>query len=258
MPRATILFADDNSEFRETHTELLVGEGYKIIPAATPEEARGILDQGQVDLAILDLRLVDDRDDRDISGLIIARETARSIPKIILTMHDTYEVVRETLTLDLQDPSSVVRFVSKKEGTKALLAAIRSILRSDIREFERTLSDISAQLQQDYEEGKYQAKANYRASARLALLGVLLVLAGVALTPAVRLDIGLVVATGGVVTAAVSYLFFKRVDVATRRMEKYHSDWLQFQEWEMLLATCDKIASPESKEEAKLKVIKRS
>jgi len=257
MARIRILFVDDNPSSLKARSELLEAAGYQVVPAATPDEAKGILNQGQMDLAIFDLRLIDDTDEKDISGLTLAEETDRSIPKIILTSYPTYESVREAFAPDLQDLPPAVAFVAKQDGPEALLAAIRRALRSDIRVVERTLSDISAQLQQDYEEGKYQAKVNYRASTSLALLGVLLILAGVALTLAVRLDAGLVVAMGGVVTTVVSYLFFKRVDVATRRMENYHSDWLQLQEWEILLATCDKIASSEGKEEAKLKVIKR-
>ena len=256
MARIRILFTEDDSDFLKVRAEFLERKGYQVIPATTPDEAKRILKQEQVDLAILDLRLMDDADEKDISGLILAKETARLIPKIILTSYPTYESVREALAPDLQDLPPAVAFVAKQEGPEALLAAIRRALRSDIRMVERTLSDISAQLQQDYEEGKYQAKVNYRASTSLALLGVLLILAGVALTLTVRLDTGLVVTMSGAVTAAVSYLFFRRVDVATRRMEKYHSEWLQLQRLEMRLAACDEIASPESKEEAKLEVIR--
>ena len=257
MARIKILFADDDPGFLKARAEFLGGKGYQVIPAATPVEARRILEQGQVDLAILDLRLTDDADEKDISGLVLAEGTAHSIPKIILTQYPTYEHLREALAPDLQDLPSAVDFVAKQEGPEALLATIRRTLRSDIRVFERNLSDISAQLQQDYKEGQYQAKVSYRASISLALLGVLLILAGVALTLVVRLDVGLIVTTSGIVTAAVSYLFFKRVDGATGRMDRYHSDWLQLQEWEMLLAACDKIDSPETKEKAKLEVIKR-
>jgi len=256
MARIRILFTDDDPDSLKARSELLEAKGYQIVPAATPDEAKRILNQGEVDLAILDLRLVDDTDEKDISGLTLAKETSRSIPKIILTSFPKYESLREALAADLQDLPPAVAFVAKQEGPEALLATIRRALRSKIRVFERDFSDRSVQLQQNYEEAKYQTKANYRASAGLALLGVLLILAGVVLTLAVRLDTGLVVVMGGVVTAAVSYLFFKRYDIATRRMEKYHSELLQLQQLEMLLAACDEIASPESKEEAKLEIIR--
>lgn len=57
MTKTIILFADNDRDFRETRTAFLEREGYKVLPAANPTEARRSLEQDGVDLAILDIRL---------------------------------------------------------------------------------------------------------------------------------------------------------------------------------------------------------
>ena len=65
MPTATVLFADNFVEFLKTRSEFLEDAGYRVIPATNPVEAREMLEQGGIDLAILDVRLRDDDDDKD-------------------------------------------------------------------------------------------------------------------------------------------------------------------------------------------------
>ena len=97
MPKATILFADNDPDFLKTRSEFLEQEDYLVIPAGDPTEARRKLETGRIDLAIVDIRLVNDDDEKDTSGLVLAMEVARSVPKIILTGFPSYEYVREVL-----------------------------------------------------------------------------------------------------------------------------------------------------------------
>jgi DNA-binding NtrC family response regulator len=90
--KATILFADNHTHFLNTRKEFLERAGYRVITADNLEAARRILEGGQIDLAILDIRLVDDDDEKDTSGLTLARETNRFVPKIILTRFPTPDV----------------------------------------------------------------------------------------------------------------------------------------------------------------------
>lgn len=124
MPKATILFADNDPDFLRTRSEFLEQEGYLVVPAADPTEARRKLEVGGIDLAILDIRLVDDDDEKDVSGLTLAKEVARTVPKIILTGFPSYEYVREALRPQLDGLPAAVGFVAKQEGTEALLDAI--------------------------------------------------------------------------------------------------------------------------------------
>jgi DNA-binding NtrC family response regulator len=126
---ATILFADNDPDFLATRKEFLEQEGYFVIPAQTTVEAERVLDQGNVDLAILDLRLVDDDDEKDISGLTLAKALAyRDIPKIILTGFPSHEVVRGALREGLDSLRPVVDLLAKEEGPQAMLTAVSQAL----------------------------------------------------------------------------------------------------------------------------------
>jgi hypothetical protein len=76
-------------------------------------------------VAVVDIRLVDDTDEKDVSGLTLAKETDPSIPKIILTGFPTYDAVREALGPSLNGLPLAVGFVAKNEGLYKLLAAIQ-------------------------------------------------------------------------------------------------------------------------------------
>ncbi|MGA9349745.1 MAG: TIR domain-containing protein [Anaerolineae bacterium] len=128
MAKGTILFADNDLHFLKTRAEFLEQEGYLVVPATNVTEARRKLEIGGIDLAIIDIRLEDDDDEKDTSGLVLARDVARSVPKIILTGFPSYEYVREALRPQLDGLSAAVDFVTKQEGPEAMLAAVERFL----------------------------------------------------------------------------------------------------------------------------------
>ncbi len=128
MAKATILFADNDLDFIRTRSEFLEQEGYLTVPAANLTEARRKLELGSIDLAIIDIRLNDDDDEKDISGLSLAREVARAVPKIILTGFPSYEYVRQALKPQLTGWPVAIDFVTKQEGPEALVQAIQCAL----------------------------------------------------------------------------------------------------------------------------------
>lgn len=127
----TILLADNDIEFLKTQREILEAEGYSVIPAASLLEAKRILKARQVSLLILDIRLIDDDDEKDVSGLILAKEIGRAVPKIILTRFPTYEAVRDALGPTVDGLSSADNFIAKQEGADALLLAVRKVMASE-------------------------------------------------------------------------------------------------------------------------------
>ena len=139
MAKATILFADNDYDFLETRSEFLEDEGYAVLKARSPEEARNILDRGRVQLAILDIRLTDDRDGGDISGLELAQEAAyRSIPKIMLTGFPNVEAVRIALRHRIDELPPAVDYISKKgeegkKGAEVLIEAVERAFASHVR-----------------------------------------------------------------------------------------------------------------------------
>jgi DNA-binding NtrC family response regulator len=130
VTKATILFADNDLDFLRTRAEFLEQEGYRVILAADPTEARRVLEQGGIDLAILDIRLLNDDDEKDTSGLTLAKEVARAVPKFILTGFPSVDAVREALQTQLDGLPAAVDFVSKQEGAEELLRVIKETLAS--------------------------------------------------------------------------------------------------------------------------------
>jgi DNA-binding response OmpR family regulator len=120
-----ILFADNDTSFLETRAGFLSDAGYEILLAQSPAEAEQKLSQERVHLAVLDIRLENDLDERDLSGLVLAKKhDYRHIPKIILTRYPTYENVREALGDTVNGLPPAVRFVAKQEGSQALVQAV--------------------------------------------------------------------------------------------------------------------------------------
>ncbi|MBM3272525.1 response regulator [Candidatus Kaiserbacteria bacterium] len=125
MPNQRILLADNDPEFLNTCAEFLVSAGYKVVKAPDLEGARRVLEESWVHLAILDLRLINDEDEKDMSGLVLASESTSPVPKIMLTKYQTWEAVRESLGPVIRDTPPAAGFVAKQEGLEELLRCVR-------------------------------------------------------------------------------------------------------------------------------------
>ena len=129
-----VLFADNDPDFLDTRAEFLEQAGYRVRKAYTLAQARHLLAEAHLHLAILDLRLEDDDDEKDISGLILASEPAfRPVPKIILTGFPTYHAVRQALGPALDPLPPAVDFLAKQEGPEALIQAVERAFTQHVR-----------------------------------------------------------------------------------------------------------------------------
>lgn len=137
MTQTTILLADNNEIFGKVRAELLEANGYKVIIALNPAEAEEILAKGGIDLAILDMRLTNDEDDSDNSGLKVAKDIAPLIPKIILTGFPTYNNAREALREGQAGNPIALDYLSKSDGPGALISAIEKIVENYLQIKER-------------------------------------------------------------------------------------------------------------------------
>ena len=133
MSKITLLLADNDQDFLIICGEYLEKAGYHIILAHGREEARHLLETTNIHLAILDLRLTDDTDERDLSGLILAETTAWQVPKIILTKFPTYQDVVRALKLDARQLPPAVDFVDKREGLDKLRQSIKESLSRSVQ-----------------------------------------------------------------------------------------------------------------------------
>lgn len=116
----TIAVVDDDSEIRELLTRLLKDGGYAVAPASNGPALRSLLDEGGIDLVLLDLMLP------GTDGYTLCREIRegnRSLPIIMLTARD--EELDRVLGLELGADD----YVTKPFSGRELLARIKAVLR---------------------------------------------------------------------------------------------------------------------------------
>lgn len=123
-----VLIADNDLDYLKSVKDVFEASGFKVITASTPTEARQILERKSVNLAILDIRLTDDNDDKDISGLVLAEQASSEIPKIILSSYPTMEVVRRAYAANIGLPAAT-DFISKMQGVEDLLESSKILVR---------------------------------------------------------------------------------------------------------------------------------
>lgn len=130
MKRRRLLVVDNKPEDRSTVAKYLEGEGFDVIQAGALVEALAAAARARPDAAVIDLRLVNDTDEQDFSGIALAKQLDPALPKIMWTGFPTYEAVRRAMGPDLDGIPAAVGFVSKldDEGLPALLTAVRLAL----------------------------------------------------------------------------------------------------------------------------------
>ncbi|MBM3299269.1 MAG: winged helix-turn-helix domain-containing protein [Deltaproteobacteria bacterium] len=129
-----ILLADNDSDFLNTRAEFLENAGYQVLKALTLAEAERLLREAYVHLAILDIRMENDDDEKDVSGLILAKDPAfRPVPKIMLTGFPTTDAVRESLRVQVDGLQPAVDFLEKKEGPEAMTQVVERTFEQCVR-----------------------------------------------------------------------------------------------------------------------------
>jgi PleD family two-component response regulator len=85
MGRARILIVDNDQDFRESLLDWLEIGGFHVYEASTADEAQAVLNQKEIDLILVDVRLADDDDPEDLSGLHFCQVVDPTISKLVLT-----------------------------------------------------------------------------------------------------------------------------------------------------------------------------
>ncbi len=141
----SVLLADNSEKYRASLIPLLRLEGYEVDEADSVEAAIAKLESTAPDLALVDLRLTDDGDDHDISGLEVAKKAReRGIPCVIITAYDSVETTRLALRARGAEPSLAVDYVPKRLAPDVLLASIASALehRKEMASLTRSVNDL--------------------------------------------------------------------------------------------------------------------
>lgn len=126
--KATVLLADNDAEWLRQQKEAFVSQGFNVLTAEGPEEAEMVLSSGNIDAVVLDIRLENDDDDKDVSGLSLMERTAPEVGKVITTKFPTDMSTGKTFKSSIKPQSPFVRYVDKSEGIPAIVAAVKKVV----------------------------------------------------------------------------------------------------------------------------------
>jgi DNA-binding response OmpR family regulator len=128
----TILIVENEAQVREATRLRLETKDYRVFAAETASRTRHILARERVYLAIIDVRLQDDTDPNDVSGLDLAAELSAEVPKIILTGFQTPELTRRALIGYLEQVAPAQDVIAKQAGPQKLLEAVERVFASKV------------------------------------------------------------------------------------------------------------------------------
>jgi CheY-like chemotaxis protein len=288
MTRETILYADNNAAFLQVRKEFLLRAGYKVLPTTSYAEAEKYLrNRKDLALAILDMRLEEDDDETDRSGIHLAKNSDKNIPKIILTGFPTWQAAREALASDLDGIAPAVEIIDKKEDPEKLLRAVDWILnRSELRqnivgafdvpsmvavpdrinslgieEAGRRLHESFSETSRQWTEGRMQEQSRAALFHKVGLAGgtiaLLFIFAGLVLLFTGLLEKSAIPLLVGAVTQPISIFFFLREDAAYRRIKTYNSKLDEINKIENLLLICDSLVDKQESEKLKSRVVEQ-
>lgn len=127
--RKRILFVENQPDKIDALLWYLRDRGYTVDVITSRDEARKALTSRWWPLAVVDIRLIDDLDEKDFSGLdLVTRQSDRSICKIILTSYPSYEAMRVVLVHYPDQLPPAVDFISKlDEGERVVQRIIDAL-----------------------------------------------------------------------------------------------------------------------------------
>jgi DNA-binding response OmpR family regulator len=133
MP-GTILHIENNPSFQDTYAELLEIEGYRVLKAPSLSAAYQLLNDHIVHLALVDLRMRDDNDPDDESGLEFVRDPQyEALPKIVLTAYPSHHTTRLAMLKNEKGLQSAVDYLDKRYVANELLPALTKAFAESVR-----------------------------------------------------------------------------------------------------------------------------
>jgi putative PEP-CTERM system response regulator len=148
MITSTILIADDEKNIREGLAESLGLDGYKTLLAADGDEALKIVEDGDVDLVITDLKMP------KVSGTDVLKSVVGrypGLPVIVLTGHGTIEDAVTAMRFGAFD------FVTKPVNLDHLSLLVKRALES--RELKRKNRELEAEVESERRSGAMIGKS---------------------------------------------------------------------------------------------------
>ncbi|HEY8431896.1 MAG TPA: response regulator, partial [Sandaracinaceae bacterium] len=139
---ATILVVDDEKNIRRTLRMVLEGEGFEVEEAESAERGLELIEQGSIDLVLLDVRLP------TMSGIealrqIRARETSARLPVIVISGHASVAEAVHAVQAGATD------FFEKPLDRDRVLVSVRNALKTT--ELEREVRRLREDAEKRYE-----------------------------------------------------------------------------------------------------------
>lgn len=258
----TVLVADDVPDELESLRKKLEKGGYQVIPASTPEMASDLLKSSNIGVAVIDVRLRNGHEG-DRSGLAVARDSTRDIPKIMISgAEEDEEQVRDAFGTDADGRMIVYAFLSKRDVNKQpekLLRTVKDAFETRRIWAQRERQSIQGQLLSDYRNARRFDLINAGVGFTVNVIFVGLIISTIRWMHAGTAQVVLssVVCMGIVVSEVVLNLFLaKRLEGSGRRAESYHDELIQAWRFEQLLKSTDHLETAIQRNAAKLAIIK--
>lgn len=143
-----MLLADNDSDYRRSLRVLLELDNWQVQEVDSVKQALDKLETLEFGIILIDLRLSNDKDDYDISGLEVAKKAAENhIPSIIISAFPSVDATRLALRSRGSTPLAD-DFVPKAAGPQAVLDAINVVLENSSSRLERKPTEIKIDLEQ--------------------------------------------------------------------------------------------------------------
>lgn len=127
-----ILLVDNDKGFLSVYARLLEQEGYRVYQAGSVIEGETILDSTHIHLLICDIRLEDDDDDQDISGLLLVEKKKFShISKLMLTSFPSWDYARRVLGAKIED-TNILDLLNKADGPLQIIDKVNDAFKESI------------------------------------------------------------------------------------------------------------------------------
>lgn len=127
-PQKHVLMVDSNSRYVSQLGSHLQSEGFAIHIARDSITAQAMVKQSQFHVAVINVQLLNERDNRDLSGIELAARLQLYTRVIMVAEQPTYEMTRLALAQRTNSPAPACDFVAKNEGTAAVITTIRKVL----------------------------------------------------------------------------------------------------------------------------------
>lgn len=251
-----ILVADNDPVWVRNLSEIIQGAGYSVISAKNPKEAMAIIGNHEADLAVVDLRLEEDTDPNDISGLHVAEDTDRTVPKIIVSGYATISDAAQHLKLDLEGFPTILDFVLKTEVSKRLVPSIQRAMKLKKTLLSVAEGKVATQLNKDYSDARKDAKLHFWTSLILSAIFVIPIVWGVFEFHLEAPKTSFIFAVVGVVVAQITHhLFNSNLKFLYSRVDRFHAELLEANRFERLLEATSEFDERQKREQYKLLLI---